>query len=111
MMGGLMKLLDVRRDPRIAVHSPTLEPPKGDPSGWPGDAKLAGTLIDAVSPLGTPHEGAGFFKIDQRRPGSPCLKVSDRAPETGNAATTRPVARARSAGRSDRTHARSRHCQ
>jgi len=31
MMGGSVKLLDVRRDPRIAVHSPTLEPPKDDP--------------------------------------------------------------------------------
>nr|BFE68498.1 hypothetical protein GCM10020092_017990 [Actinoplanes digitatis] len=26
MMGGSMKLRDVRRDPRIAIHSPTLEP-------------------------------------------------------------------------------------
>jgi hypothetical protein len=27
MMGGSMKLLDVRRDPRVAVHSATVEPP------------------------------------------------------------------------------------
>jgi hypothetical protein len=33
MMGGSMKLLDVRRDPRIAVHSPTFEPPTEDPTG------------------------------------------------------------------------------
>jgi len=64
MMGGSMKLLDVRRDPRIAVHGPTLEPPKDDPSAWPGDAKLAGTVVDAAPPTDNSHEGAGFFKID-----------------------------------------------
>src|SRR5713101_5190205 len=45
MMGGSLKLLDVRRDPRVALHSPTIEPPQDDP-GWPGDAKLAGTVIE-----------------------------------------------------------------
>ena len=29
MMPGSVKLLDVRRDPRIAMHSPTIEPPEG----------------------------------------------------------------------------------
>jgi hypothetical protein len=28
-----MKLLDVRRDPQVAIHSPKLEPPK-NPSEW-----------------------------------------------------------------------------
>lgn len=30
VMGGLMKLLDIRRDLRMAMHSSTLEPPAGD---------------------------------------------------------------------------------
>jgi hypothetical protein len=64
MMGGSMKLLDVRRDPRIAVHSPTVEPPTGDPDGWPGDAKLAGTAMEIDPPADNPHQGAGFFKLD-----------------------------------------------
>jgi hypothetical protein len=64
MMGGSMKLLDVRRDPRIAIHSPTLEPPADDPGGWPGDAKLAGTAVEMPAPPDTPHVGAGFFRID-----------------------------------------------
>ena len=37
MMPGSVKLLDVRRDPRVAVHAPTLEP---DPEGGPGDARV-----------------------------------------------------------------------
>ncbi len=64
MMGGSMKLLDVRRDPRVAVHSPTLEPPKDDMSTWPGDAKLAGTLVGTAPPASNPVQGAGFFKLD-----------------------------------------------
>jgi hypothetical protein len=51
MMPGSMKLLDARRDPRVALHSPALEPPKDDPSSSPGDAKSrAGTWTDMVSP-------------------------------------------------------------
>jgi hypothetical protein len=41
MMTGSTKLLDVRRDPRVALHSPTPELPKDDPSSGPGDAKIA----------------------------------------------------------------------
>jgi hypothetical protein len=63
MMGGSMKLLDVRRDPRVAIHSPTLDAPEGDGS-WPGDAKLAGTLVEVAPPEDTPHVGAGFFRLD-----------------------------------------------
>lgn len=63
MMGGGLKLRDVRRDPRVAIHSPTLEPPK-DPTAWSGDAKLAGRLVAIDPPADNPHEGAGFFKVD-----------------------------------------------
>jgi hypothetical protein len=62
MMGDSLKLRDVRRDPRVAVHSPTLEPPEdGD---WPGDAKLAGRLVAVDPPPGHPDADAGFFKVD-----------------------------------------------
>lgn len=65
MMARSMKLLDVRRDPRVAVHSPTLEPPKDD-SGWLGDAKLAGELVEVPRPVDDPYDGAGFFRVDVR---------------------------------------------
>jgi len=64
MMGDSMKLRDVRRDPRIAVHSPTLEPPKEDPTAWPGDAKMAGSVVEIAAPPDSPHVDAGFFRID-----------------------------------------------
>jgi hypothetical protein len=63
MMGGSMKLLDVRRDPRVAVHSPTIEAPDDNPD-WPGDAKLAGTLVETPPPADNTYPGAGFFRIN-----------------------------------------------
>jgi len=61
MMGGSRKLADVRRGPRVAIHSPTVDATTKD---WPGDAKLAGLLV-AVPP---PGEGAiaeaGYFRLD-----------------------------------------------
>lgn len=37
------KRLDLARDPRLAVHSPTRDPlPDGS---WPGEAKLSGTAV------------------------------------------------------------------
>ena len=63
MMGGSMKLLDVRRDPRVAIHSPTIEA-LTDTVDWPGDAKLAGTLVETPVPENDPHPGAGFFRLD-----------------------------------------------
>jgi hypothetical protein len=64
MMGGSMKLHDVSRDPRIAVHSPTLEPPPGDPSAWLGDAKLAGTVVETGPVTDAPGEDGTHFRID-----------------------------------------------
>ena len=65
MMGGSMKLLDVRRDPRIAMHAPTLEPPADHPESGPGDAKLAGLAVEMPTPPGGEVD-AGHFRIDIR---------------------------------------------
>ncbi|HWS31507.1 MAG TPA: pyridoxamine 5'-phosphate oxidase family protein [Actinoplanes sp.] len=64
MMPDSLKLRDIRRDPRLAMHAPTLEPPPGSPSDAPGDAKLAGRAVEIPPPPDTPHVGAGFFRID-----------------------------------------------
>ena len=61
MMPGSVKLRDVRRDPRVAIHSPTLEPPQ-DQKLWAGDAKLAGRLVAIPEPPGA-LPGA-YFALD-----------------------------------------------
>jgi hypothetical protein len=62
MMDGSLKLGDVRRDPRMAIHSPTLDPP--EEGRWAGDAKLSGSAVEVPAPPDSPHDGAGFFRID-----------------------------------------------
>jgi hypothetical protein len=64
MMGGSRKLIDVRRDPRVALHSPTLEPPAQPSTSWPGEAKMSGSLIEVSPPEDNPFEDAGFFRLD-----------------------------------------------
>jgi hypothetical protein len=48
-MPGAVKALDLRRDPRVAVHGPTDDPPAGDPTGWKGEAKVSGAAIEFES--------------------------------------------------------------
>jgi hypothetical protein len=45
-MPGARKALDLRRDSRMALHSPTVDPPEGDESAWAGEAKLAGVAVE-----------------------------------------------------------------
>jgi hypothetical protein len=63
MMPGSLKLHDLERDPRLALHSPTVDPPDGRPQGWPGEAKLAGTAIEVAAP-NSPVAGGRRFRVD-----------------------------------------------
>ncbi len=63
MMPGSLKLRDLERDPRLALHSPTEDPPDGNPQAWPGEAKLAGFAVDAGAP-DSPVPGARRFQVD-----------------------------------------------
>ena len=48
-MPGAVKALDLRRDPRVAIHGPTEDPPAGDAAAWKGEAKIAGTASEVES--------------------------------------------------------------
>ncbi len=63
MMPGSAKLGDLVRDPRLALHSPTEDPPEGSPSRWPGEAKIAGRAIEAPFPSSR-VEGGRRFRLD-----------------------------------------------
>lgn len=47
MMPDSRKLSDLRRDPRLAVHSPTEDPPQKRAAEWRGEAKIAGRAVEA----------------------------------------------------------------
>ncbi len=58
-MPGAVKALDLRRDPRVAIHGPTEDPPATNAVAWKGEAKVAGTATEVES-SGTSHR----FLID-----------------------------------------------
>lgn len=58
-MPNAVKALDLRRDPRIAIHGPTDDPQESNPAGWQGEAKVAGTAKE-VDSAGDAHR----FLID-----------------------------------------------
>jgi hypothetical protein len=62
MMAGSRKALDLRRDPRLALHGPTEDPPEDDPSAWLGDAKIAGWAVEVSDP--NAEDGSHRFRID-----------------------------------------------
>src|SRR5690349_3584442 len=45
MMPESRKLADLRRDPRVAIHSPTDDPPLDRPAAWRGEAKISGRAV------------------------------------------------------------------
>jgi hypothetical protein len=70
-MPGSRKALDLRRDPRLALHSASLDPPD-DPTTWAGDAKLSGRAVEVDDPAlkerfagggGQPDE-SHLFRVD-----------------------------------------------
>jgi hypothetical protein len=57
MMPGSLKALDLRRDPRLSLHSPSVDPDETVPDEWPGEAKIAGAAVEVsdVARTDDPH--------------------------------------------------------
>lgn len=58
-MPGAVKVRDLQRDGRVAIHSPTVDPPDGQESSWAGEAKAAGVAVEL--PVDEPGH---HFRID-----------------------------------------------
>jgi hypothetical protein len=63
MMYGSVKAQDLQRDPRLALHAASQDPPQDDPSSWLGDAKIAGRAVEEVG-LTHEDEPVHSFKVD-----------------------------------------------
>lgn len=57
-MSGARKGADLARDPRFALHGPTVHPEEGKEGEWPGEAKIAGRAVPA-GPVATDGDDAG----------------------------------------------------
>jgi hypothetical protein len=58
-MASARKGADLRRDPRFALHSATIDPVEGSEAQWPGEAKISGRAI-ASGPITEEAEGDRF---------------------------------------------------
>ncbi|WP_426514171.1 pyridoxamine 5'-phosphate oxidase family protein [Dactylosporangium sp. McL0621] len=58
-MANARKGADLRRDPRFALHSATVDPIEGAEAQWPGEAKIAGRAVPAAA-AGEQAEGDRF---------------------------------------------------
>ncbi|GGS65319.1 pyridoxamine 5'-phosphate oxidase family protein [Nonomuraea spiralis] len=68
-MPGAVKALDLRRDPRMAIHVSADDPDEGDPSSWEGDVKLAGRAVEVLDPavlaaFELPDGGSHLFRLE-----------------------------------------------
>ena len=59
------KTLDLRRDPRVAVHSPTRDP--GPDGAWAGEAKLSGVAVEVPRRRTTPPAPCASASTSPRR--------------------------------------------
>jgi hypothetical protein len=58
-MPNARKGADLRRDPRFALHSATVDPIEGSEAQWPGEAKISGRAI-AAGPVTDGPDGDRF---------------------------------------------------
>lgn len=63
MMPDSVKLRDLQRDSRLALHATSDDPPADRPSDWKGDAKISGRAVSAERP-DRPTPPANWFRID-----------------------------------------------
>src|SRR3954452_9375131 len=61
MMAGTRRAEDLRRDPRIAIHSQGVDPPERDPAAWSGEAKLSGRAVELAA---GPEQTSDRFRVE-----------------------------------------------
>jgi hypothetical protein len=57
-MASARKGADLRRDPRFALHSATVDPVEGSEAQWPGEAKVSGRAV--AGPVAEGQDGDRF---------------------------------------------------
>jgi len=60
-MAESRKGADLRRDPRFALHSATVDPVEGSEAAWPGEAKISGRATAAPT---TEGQDGDLFRAD-----------------------------------------------
>jgi Pyridoxamine 5'-phosphate oxidase len=90
-MPGARKGADLRRDPRFALHGPTVHPQEGKEAEWPGEAKVAGRAVAAGDePDGDQfHADISEVVITRLNPEATMLVIESWTPQRGLHVTER----------------------
>ncbi|MEY4173462.1 MAG: hypothetical protein RI900_627 [Actinomycetota bacterium] len=64
VMAGAVRLADLRRDPRLAIHGQGIDPPEHDHALWEGEVKLSGRALPVAPPAGGEAPPGEFFTVD-----------------------------------------------
>jgi Pyridoxamine 5'-phosphate oxidase len=87
MMPGTRRSHDLRRDPRIALHSHSVDPPDDDPGSWVGEAKIIGRAfeIETEDPVEEERFRIDIAQVVRTRVGIPAdhLDIDTWTPERG----------------------------
>ena len=94
MMAGSLKERDLRRDARLALHSPSVDAPPGNDAGWTGEAKIAGRgefvqRSDAAEDAGVVRVDITEVVITRLDPTADHLIIESWHPERGFEVRTR----------------------
>lgn len=84
-MPNARKGADLRRDPRFALHSATVDPVEGSEARWPGEAKISGRASYA-GPTTEAPDGDRFAPTSLRL----CTPTSTRRPRCSSSSGGRP---------------------
>jgi hypothetical protein len=64
MMPGTRRAEDLLRDPRLAIHSHSVDPPEGDQGSWSGEAKLTGRAVPGAPGTASGPSDADWFRVE-----------------------------------------------
>jgi hypothetical protein len=87
-MPGARKGTDLKRDPRFALHGPTVHPVEGKEAEWPGEAKISGRAVPAGPTTEGPagdlfHADITQVVITHLDPGATMLVIESWTPQGG----------------------------
>jgi hypothetical protein len=93
-MPGARKGADLLRDPRFALHSPTIDPVEGHEGEWLGDAKIAGRAVPSGpiqdGPAGDQfHADISEVVATRLNPEATLLAIESWTPARGHRVVTR----------------------
>jgi hypothetical protein len=65
VMTGAIRIVDLHRDPRVAIHCQGIDPPEHDHSAWEGEAKVAGRAVAVPAPGDGPQGEHFVVDLDE----------------------------------------------